>query len=241
MGLRDIERKIRTKSAYQIKDAELMLVELDQLIDGFKELEQQLKKFEKKHGDEIKNNKEYYEKLSRLRDDLGLPKELGVYDWKDSPSFVDKLTGKGYFDQLGNDLLEIGMQSTQQTGGLMAVAQLVLKLNKSRPGKIIPPKDVIRALENLVKAGIIAGIRELDSGVKIAEFVAIDLSEDQQTVFSLASRYGYITPELLILKTKWAIERANRVLDSLTDEGIAIKDDSLAEGTKYWFPSLGET
>lgn len=217
-----------------------MLVELDQLITGFRELEDQLKKFEKKHGDEIKNNKEYYEKLSSLREDLGLPQEIGVFDWKDQPSFVDKLTGKGYFDQLANELLEIGTQNTRQTGGLISVAQLVLKLNKLRPGKVIPPQDVIRALKNLEKSGLISAIRTLDSGVKIAEFVAIDLSDDQQIVFSLASRHGFITPELLIMKTKWSLERSNRVLDSLTDEGIAIKDTNVAEGTKYWFPSLGE-
>lgn len=240
MGLRDIERKLAKKSAYQLKDAELMLMELDKLIEGYKELEKELKKFEKKHGKDVKKNKEYYEKLSQLRAELGLPEEIGVFSWKESPSFMDKLTGKGYFDQLGNDILEVGTKLKAKTGGIMSVAELVLQVNKHRPGRVIPANDVVRALESLAKDGLVQPIRELDSGVKIIEFVAVEMSNDQQKILALASRFDFLTFEQVILKTKWTPERAKVALDNLEEQGIALKDEDYVDGVKYWFPSLGQ-
>ncbi|MHA2092541.1 MAG: hypothetical protein ACW98K_16975 [Candidatus Kariarchaeaceae archaeon] len=70
MGLRDIERKITTKSAYQRKEAELLLQELDQLIENVETLKKDLRKFEKKHGKDIQSNKDYYEKISLLREEI---------------------------------------------------------------------------------------------------------------------------------------------------------------------------
>ncbi len=239
MGLRDIERKIRIKSAFQQKEGELLLEELDQLIKNYKILEKQLKSFEKKHKKDIKENKEYYQKISELRRELGLPEEIGVYDWKESPSFMDKITGKGYFNQLAQEILEVGKSSVRDSGGLVSLAELVLRVNKVRPGKLVSPQDVVRAVESLDKNGLISGIRELESGVKLVEFVSVSLSPDQEKVFSLASRTGFITMEQLILKSKWPLERAKRVLDDLVEDGIALIDETYSEGTKYWFPSLG--
>ena len=78
MGLRDIEKKIKIKSAFQVKDAELMIQELQQMMDNIQVIKKQLKKFEKKYGDKISENKEYYDKLAGLRDELGLPAEIVV-------------------------------------------------------------------------------------------------------------------------------------------------------------------
>lgn len=240
MGLRDIERKLATKSAYQRHDAEIMLQELDGIVENVEALKKQLKKFEKKHGKEISKNKEQYEKISQLREELGLPPEIGVYEWKEAPSLMDRLRSKGYFDQLANEILELGKDAKANMGGLMSVAELVLKINKSRPGKIVPPKDVIKSLKILVDSQLIQPTRKLTSEVLIAEFISIELSEDQEIVFDLASRKGFITKEKLILDTTWVPERATRVLDELMKQGLVLKDDSYQEGTKYWFPSLGE-
>lgn len=240
MGLRDIERKIRMKSAYQEKEAEMMLTELDLLIQNYRNLEKQLKEFEKKHGKKIKDNREYYEKLSEFRRELGLPEEIGVYDWKEKPTFVDKLTGKGYYDEIANEILQIGKDSLRETGGLMSAAEVTLRLNKARPGKIVSPKDVIKALESLKKSGLIQDLKKLDSGTLIVEFVAVGLSKDQEKVLSLAARRGgAVTLEEVLMKTKWPMERATRALDAMVEDGIALQDEDYSEGKKYWFPALG--
>ncbi len=240
MGLRDIERKIKSKSAYQRKEAEMMLLELDNLIENVETLKEQLKKFEKKHGKEIRNNKDYYEKIAVIREELGLPEEVGIYDWKESPSVMDRIRGKGYFDQLANEILELGKSFVQDTGGLISVAELVIKINKSRPGKLVPPKDAIRSLNSLVDSKLIQPLRKLPSGVLIVEFIAIELSKDQQNVFDLAARHGFLTKESLIMYTGWPPERVTRVIEELIKEGITLKDESYHEGIKYWFPSLGQ-
>ncbi len=239
MGLRDIERKIRTKSAYQRKEAEILLEELDQMIENATILKEQLKKFEKKHAKEIKTNKEYYSKISSLREQLGLPKEVGVYEWKDSPSIGDKISGKGYYDELANEILELGKSESRKTGGIISIAELVIKLNKIRPGKIVPARDVIRALETLTSINLIPPIRTLPSGVKIVEFVSVELSNDQEILLDLASKHGYLTQEAILIQLGWPTERINRVLDELIKQGIAIKDETYEEGIKYWFPSMG--
>ena len=137
MGLRDIEKKIKVKSAFQVKDAELMLKELEQMINNISEVKKQLKKFEKRYGDKISDNKEYYDKLAILREELGLPTEIGRYDWKEAPTLKDKLTGKGFYDVLANEILELGQSLTPENGGIIAVGELFTQLNKVRPGRMV--------------------------------------------------------------------------------------------------------
>jgi hypothetical protein len=241
MGLRDIEKKLRADSAFQRKEAEVMLSQLDELIENVEHFKQQLKKFEKKHQKELKDNKDYYSKVSQLRSDLGLPEEIGIYEWRESPSFMEKLKGGGYYEQLSHEILQLGRKTVEKTGGLISIAELVLEVNKSRPGKIVSPKDIVKALEVLSDDGLIQPIRKLASGVLVAEFVSIEMSKDQQDVFDLASRFGFLTKEKLLSHTSWPPERVNRVLEELINQGLVLKDESYQEGTKYWFPGLGDS
>ncbi len=101
MGLREIEEKIRVKAAYKKKSVEIMLEELGTLLESMKELKKRVKVFEDKWGKDIKENKEFYEKMSNIREELGLPEEVGVFKWKEKPGALEKLTGKGsFYDQL---------------------------------------------------------------------------------------------------------------------------------------------
>ena len=238
MGLRDIERKIRTKGAYEKKDAELLLLEIDNLMDNVIELKEHLKKLEKKWGKELKTNKAYYEKVTEIRRSLGLPEEIGVYEWKESPSWKDKVTGKGYYEQLSIEILELGRSLIPKNGGLISLAELLLQINKARPGKVVSAKDLKRALNLLIKEKLIPDFKKLENDVILVEFVSVELSPDHEKVLSLAARQGYVTFEDLIMKLEWNEERANRVLNQLVEKGIAIKDETYTEGTKYWFPGL---
>ncbi len=238
MGIRDIERKIKMKSAAEKKDAELLLTDISNMMNQVKALKQQLKKLEKKWGKEIRTNKEYYQKIAEIRRSLGLPEEIGVYEWKEKPGIKERLLGGQYYDQLATELLEIGRELTKETGGLMSLAELIIRINKTRPGKVVSATDISKALEVLAKADAIPPLKKLDSGVKIVEFIPTELTEDQEIILSLASRQGYITLEEILLKTKWSLERAKRAIEDLVEKGIAIKDTQYMEGTKYWFPGL---
>ncbi|MHA1221877.1 MAG: hypothetical protein ACTSSG_02620 [Candidatus Heimdallarchaeaceae archaeon] len=238
MGLRDIEKKIKIKSAFQVKEAELIIKELEQMINNIKETKKQLKKFEKKYGKQISENKDYYEKLSNLRSELGLPSEIGRFDWKEAPTLKDKLTGKGFYDVLANEILELGQKLTPENGGIMAAGELLTQLNKIRPGRTVSIDDMYRALEKLIDAQLISPYKLLDSGVKIIEFTSVEFSPDHDIILNYASRNGYVTKEDLLMKTNWTEERIDRCLAFFEENGIARVDRSYSEGTKYWFPGL---
>jgi hypothetical protein len=229
---------MRKDSAYQRKEAELLIDQLDNMIDNLEGLKSQLKKFEKEHKKEIETNKEYYGKVSKIREELGLPMEVGVYEWKESASIKDRLTGGGYYDELSMEILDLGKRKAHSTGGFVSIAELVLALNKERPGKIVSAADIIKGVEKLVEAEIIQPLVKLKSGVLIAEFVAVNLTTDQQDVLDFAARQGFVTVEKVLISTNWAPERVTRVLNEMESSGMAIKEESLTEGTKYWFPGL---
>ncbi|NHJ33539.1 MAG: hypothetical protein FK732_11830 [Asgard group archaeon] len=239
MGLRDIEKKIRIKSAYKTKEAELMITDLERMLENIRELHSQLKKFEKKWKKDIEKNKESYQKLVELRQELGLPNELGIYEWKESATFWDKVGGGDFFERLGVEILEKAKEVQEYTGGLMTLGEVVLLVNKDRPGKIIPSKDVVEAVEKLSNAKLIPKPKELKSGVVLVEFIPANLSDDQEEVLALSTRKGWISMEELMLKTRWTQERCERALESMRNTGIARVDASYAEGKKYYFPGLG--
>ncbi|MFW9852229.1 MAG: hypothetical protein ACFFDS_04770 [Candidatus Thorarchaeota archaeon] len=238
LGLRDIEKKIKVKSAFQVKEAELMIKELEQMIDNVDQVKKQLKKFEKKFGDKISDNKEYYEKLADLRTELGLPAEIGRFDWKETPTLKDRLTGKGFYDILANEILELGQKLTPENGGIISIGELFTQLNKTRPGRMVSIDDMYRSLEKLINSQLITPYRTLDSGVKIVEFTTVEFSPDHDVILSYASREGFVTKENLLMKTNWAEERIDRCLKFFEEHGMARVDRSYSEGTKYWFPGL---
>ncbi|HUU76865.1 MAG TPA: EAP30/Vps36 family vacuolar-sorting protein [candidate division Zixibacteria bacterium] len=239
MGLRDIEKKIRIKSAFKTKEAEIMIKDLEIMLENIRELQDKLKDFEKKWKKDITKNESSYKKLVELRQELGLPEEIGIYEWKESASFWDRVGGGDFFERLGIEILEKAKEVQTFTGGLMTLGEVVILVNKDRPGKVIPVKDVVKSIERLSEAKIIPEVRELKDGVKIVEFVPANLSEDQEEVLSLSTRKGWITIEELILKTGWNQERSERVLEAMRDAGLARVDASYAEGKKYYFPGLG--
>ena len=239
MGLRDIEKKIRIKSAYKAKEAELMIEDLERMLENIRDLRGQLKKFEKKWKKDVEKNELSYKKLVELRQELGLPEEMGIYEWKESASFWDRIGGGDFFERLAVEILEKAKDTQEYTGGIMTLGEVVLLVNKDRPGKIIASKDVVNAVENLVEAKLIPKLKELKSGVIIVEFIPANLSDDQEEVLSLSTRKGWISLEELLLKTRWTQERCERVLESMRDTGIARVDASYAEGKKYYFPGLG--
>ena len=238
MGLRDIEKKIKIKSAFQVKEAELMIKELEQMVDNISEIKKQLKKFEKKYGDKITENKEYYEKLADLRNELGLPVEIGRFNWQEAPTIKDKLTGRGFYDILANEIIELGQKLTQENGGIMSLGELFTQINKTRPGKMVSIDDMYRSLEKLINAQLIPPYKTLESGTKIVEFTTVEFSQDHDIILNYASREGYVTKEDLLMRTDWNEERIDRCLTFFEEHGIARVDRSYAGGTKYWFPGL---
>ena len=128
MGLRNIEEKMKRETAIRDKGASLALQELESMISSLKSLNEQLKTIEKKYGDEIRSNPALLEKVSSIREDLGLPTDLGIFEKKDKPSLIDKLTSGGFYDQLSLQILDIGKKSLKDTGGVMSFSELIKRV-----------------------------------------------------------------------------------------------------------------
>jgi hypothetical protein len=238
MGLHDIEKELKLRREFKKKGTELMMEELDALLTSLRQLRDQLKKYEKKYSKELKTLPAYRENVLRIRTDLGLPAEIGVYEEKGKP----RLFGKDkYYDKLGLETLDILQKYKEATGGLMSLAEIVLLVNKETPGIVISPEDMNNALKRLEKADLVKVFELKPSNTKIVEFVPVSMTSDQNEVLELASTKGWITLEEIMMEKEWSKERSERVLKAFKDSGIARLDSSYARGARYYFPGLGGT
>jgi hypothetical protein len=238
MGLHDIEKKLKLKREFKKKGTELMMEDLGKMITSLKELRGELKKFEKKYAKEIKTLPAYREQVVRMRTELGLPLEIGVYEEKGKP----RLFGKDkYYDKLGLETLDMLQKHKETSGGLMSLAEIVLLVNKETPGITVSPEDINNAIKRLKKADLVKVIELKSSNVKLVEFVPVSLTTDQNEVIELASAKGWTTLEEIMMTKGWSKERSERVLKAFKDGGIARLDSSYARGTRYYFPGLGGT
>lgn len=238
MGLGNIERRIRNDSAYKRKEAELLVDKLEMMVTNIEKMKEDLKKIEKENKKEILENRDFYQKISKIRENMGLPKELGVYEWRDKPSIKERFFGGDFYNELSHELLDLIVENTSRTGGILALSELVLLLNKSRPGKNLEHQDILKGIKILLKKKLIDNLLELENGMKIIEVKEIDWSEEQKLVLDLGSELGYMTIENLMIKTGWGLQKINSVLLDMEKNGLVLKDVSAVEGIKYWFPGL---
>ncbi len=242
MGLRRIEEKITKEAALREKGAQIAMEELEEWIDNLKKMQKDLQKFEKKHAKELETNPAALERLMDVRKEVGLPEELGVFEVRSSPSFSEKLTGKGpFFEQLAMSVLEIGKARTSETGGILSLPELVIEVNKNqKSGYMVSPTDVVRTVKNLKENKLIANIRQLDSGIRIVEFIDPGLSGDTEKILQIAgsSPSGELSIDWLVVQTEWPLERVRRTIDILKEKKIIQEKKSL-DGIRYYFKGLG--
>jgi Fe2+ or Zn2+ uptake regulation protein len=238
MGLRRIEEKITQEAELKRKGAELALKSLETMSRKVRELHDELQKLEKQYHADLKKNPELAQRVMNLREELGLPRAIGIYDVGEKPSFVQRLKGKDeYHNFLALRVLEIGKQMRRRTGGLLSVSELVLKLNDESKGITVSITDITEALELLKINGLIHRIRQL-GGMKVVEFSDPNLNEDHHFILELATRsHGQIGLTELIQESSWTIERVNQALTTLIQKKIAIKTETL-DGVVISFPGI---
>ncbi len=239
MGLRKIEEDIRKQAAMRIRGSQLAVEELKEMIKQVRELQKRLEQLERKHGDEIKKSPEMAKLVMELREELGLPRHLGIGTVQKKPGFLESLTGRGsYYEYLALQILELGRSQMKETGGIISVAAIISHLVRQTDGVVYSLADVIRAIEILQEQKLIAGVRELPNGMRVVEFADLGLTNDHELVLDLAARNGgELTREKVMTSFNWSIERATRILDDFVERNAAYKKNTL-EGVKYYFPGL---
>jgi len=238
MGLRRIEEKLTQEAELKRKGTKLALKSLEELSQKVHQLHDELQKLEKTYEGDFKKNPQLAQRLMLIREELGLPKALGIYEVGKKPGMIDKLKGKDdYLNYISLRIIEIGKDTRLRTGGLLSVSELLTRLNDESKGITISINDMNSALKMLEENGMIHAIKKL-AGIKIVEFLDPKLSDDHQLILDLAAQYnGEIGLSELLRKTSWTIERVNTALDSLIKQRIAIKSDSL-DGVIISFPAI---
>ncbi len=239
MGLRRIEEKITQEAALKVKGSQLALKNLEEMSNQVQKLHKELQRLETRYKSDIKKNPDLAQKVMKLREELGLPLAIGIYDVGDKPSIKDRLQGKDeYTNYLALRILEVGKLSRSRSGGILSVSDLILKLNDENKGIVVSISDVNDALKLLVSNGLIHQVRKL-VGMKIIEFLDPQLSQDNQTILEIAAQTnGQITLTELVQKTSWSIERIERGLNSLISKKIVVKSNTL-DGVVLSFPGIG--
>ena len=149
-----------------------------------------------------------------------------------------KIFGKEKFkSSLADLILSYGKNLRASSGGYISLANLYTALKEQVPDIIFSIKDLEEVCKTLAKQNLISGLTN-KSGVKLVEFIPVNLGADAKKIFSLASKKGFVTYEEVILGTNWAQERVERVLESLVNQKIARKVSSLDSGDQYYFPGL---
>jgi regulator of replication initiation timing/Fe2+ or Zn2+ uptake regulation protein len=238
MGLRRIEEKLTQEAETKRKGAELALKSLETMSRKVHELHDELQKLEKQYQADIKKNPELAQRLMKLREELGLPRAIGIYEVAKKPSFVQRLKGKDeYHNFIALQILELGKKLRNQTGGFVSISELTLRLNDESQGITIAINDINTALDLLKSNGMIHSIRQL-SGIRVVEFFDPNLSEDHQRIIELAARsQGEIGLTEIVQETSWNVDRVNQALNTLIKKKIAIKSQTL-DGTVLSFPGI---
>ena len=237
MGLRKIELDELKRREIRKKGAILAIDELEDMVKSIKELHKKLEKMEKKYGNDFASTPEASERLMKIREELGLPEEIGVFERKTKPGITDKITGGGFYEDLALRVLELGKDLREKNGGIMSTAEVIIQLNKKYKGLVISISDIIKAIKVLTKNKLVT-TRKLNSGVKIVEFVQWELIDEHERILALATqRNGEITLEEILIETKWTFERAESIMKFLEDKNITERHQTL-EGIKFIFYGL---
>jgi hypothetical protein len=237
MGLRRIEEKLTREAEMKRKGAEMALKSLTIMSQKVQELHSELQALEKRYQADIKKNPKLAQRVMDLREELGLPLAIGIYDVT-KPGFLKRLKGQDeYLNYLAIRILEIGRQQRSRTGGLLSFSELALKLNDESKGTTTSINDITTSLDLLIENKMIHGIREL-AGMNLIEFYDPNLTDDHHVILELAARFqGQIGLTAIVQETSWSIERINQVLAALIRQKIAIKTETL-DGIVISFPAI---
>ncbi len=239
MGLRKIEEDIRKQATLRIRGSKLAVEEIKEMIKQVRELQKRLEQLERKHSNEIKKSPELAKLIMELREELGLPRHLGIGTIHKKPGFLESLTGRGsYYEYLALQILELGRSRMKETGGIISIAAIISHLVRQTDGVVYSLADIIRAIEILQEQKLIARIRELPNGIRVVEFNDLGLTNDHEKILELAAQNGgELTREKVVTTLNWTLERATRILEDFVVKNAAYKKNTM-EGLKYYFPGI---
>jgi len=176
---------------------------------------------EQKYREEIKETHAVDERIVQLRKAAGMPELIGIGDEVKRSRFRDK----DKFDQfLANEVLEVGIEETVQTGGILAFDDFVNVFHQLRPKWVASKKELKKALESLVVDGLIPKLYKIKNKKILVTFIPEELHPDLLSILYVTSSDGTISLHDVISLLGWQKERAELALNALTKQEIALYD-----------------
>ncbi len=237
MGIREIQRKIKLKEEMEKKALELKMEEIQSKarVENFSQ--ERLKQIARSHGVLIALDPEMEAEVEELRKQYNIPKSRIITD-QITEDMVLKKRSKVDHEKLGMLAYQRVLLDKRETGGLLVLPEVFNRVNTGQLQNRITIDDVEKAMKQLLKDNVIAGMQETENGVVMVSFFPVEYTEDQNRILNLASEKGFITLEEVCTTLHWPEERSLRALEKLQESGTARYDESYRTGRKWYFPGL---
>lgn len=190
--------------------------------------------------EELYNLREKYEKEIREIPEY-IETEIGVLgktiltmlrDWD------EKIGLKDWKNELLDQILKIGEETKAETGGILRLSELYLRIKEEKPAWPLTLNHVEEAVRALTAKGLIDEFQDEETRIKYVVFTPASFSEDEKVVLEMAASKGWVTMEEIIRSTGWSEHRAKMVLNRLEKIGAATPVVDAATGKRWFFPSF---
>ncbi|MBD3194141.1 MAG: hypothetical protein GF317_03740 [Candidatus Lokiarchaeota archaeon] len=240
MGIRKIEDDISLKEAMRKKAAELKLKEMKAKASVDNLTKNKLNEMAKRHGVLLALNPDLKEEVKYLQEKYNIPSSKILKEQITENHVLSKRFNRIDHDKLGMLAYQRVLMRKEEIGvGLLPLSEVYDLVNTGTLKEEIDIKDVLKAMENLEKRGVIQDVKQLDSGVVMIQFFPIEYTDDQIKIIELVREkgQGFIVLEEIIDGLDWNQDRALRALKTLEESGLAKFQENIIKGKRWFFPS----
>ena len=234
LGIREIQKKIKLKEAMAKKAAELKAQELESKARVQDFTAERVHEIAERHGFILAINEDISKEIEELREKYGIPESRVIRKIVKKEEIVNK-KGKIDHEKLGWFIFQEVLIKKDETGGIFTIPELYVFLKPFELSDNIEIKDIQKAMQRMEKVNAIEGYEKLKSGVHVVYFFDEKFTNDYKIVLDIAKNNGYVMFDDL-LSMDWDPLRAEKILESLTNSGIARYDESYLKGKRWSFP-----
>ncbi|XP_060530718.1 vacuolar-sorting protein SNF8 [Cylas formicarius] len=237
-GLGAIQKQRLEQEKYKDKGNEIQENQFEQMSKQMDFFKTNLEEFAMKHKNEIRKNPDFRKQFQEMCASIGVdPLSSGKGFWS--------VLGIGdFYYELAVQIVEVCLATNDKNGGLISLDELRTRLIKARGKRKehqeISKDDLIRAAQKLKIFGSGFNVVPLGKGQYMVQSVPCELSMDHSVILTqtIATNRIYISVSLLREELNWEIDRAQKGLDHMVNEGLAWVDSQDPLGKLYYFPSL---
>lgn len=150
----------------------------------------------------------------------------------------EKIGLKDWREELLDLILKIGEEIKGETGGILRLSELYLRVKERKPAWPLTLGHVEKAVEALAGRGLIQEFQDEETKIRFVVFTPASFSEDEKVVLEMAASKGWVTMEEIIKTTGWSEQRVALVLSRLEKIGAATPVVDAATGKRWFFPSF---